>query len=254
MGIDFSKYHTPVVFAHRGASGHKHDNTFESFDHAIALGTDGLETDAWLLADGEVALYHDKSIPTPEGELVNISKITLPELKKLTLPNGEKIPTLREFFQRYASAKTPYGQPILFSIDLQDLKVGNAMIPIIREFNMLDRVVLCATAIMPMKKVRTADPDVLLVASNLPGMINNENLGEGSKAKELNIMAFNIQIDSYEHGMKETLKQHGYNCFLWDLHTEEALKKSLPLQPDAIYSNFPDLAISMRNQIRGLKL
>jgi glycerophosphoryl diester phosphodiesterase len=46
-------------FAHRGGRGHGHDNRLETFRAALDLGATGLETDAWLTADGVVVLDHD---------------------------------------------------------------------------------------------------------------------------------------------------------------------------------------------------
>ena len=49
----------PVGFAHRGARAHAPENTLEAFALALRLGATGLETDAWLTADGQVVLDHD---------------------------------------------------------------------------------------------------------------------------------------------------------------------------------------------------
>jgi glycerophosphoryl diester phosphodiesterase len=239
----------PIIFAHRGASGHKHENTFEAFDTAIAMGADGLETDAWALSDNEIILFHDKAFQMPGQDPINITKLTLSEVKALTLPNGQKIPTLREFFERYAPKTTISGHPLLFSIDLQDLKVGALIPPVLKEFNVVDRTVLCGTAFMALKKVRAVDPDVLLVASNLPDMISAEKLENGSKAKEIALCAFNVEANSYSPGMTEILHQFGYQSFIWDLHDDEKLKKYLGYRPDAIYSNYPDIALKHRNSL-----
>lgn len=44
---------------HRGAMGHAPENTVESFEKAIALGCDEIETDVWLLTDGRLVISHD---------------------------------------------------------------------------------------------------------------------------------------------------------------------------------------------------
>ena len=49
---------------HRGAMGHAPENTAESFEKAIALGCDEIETDVWLLDDGRLVISHD---PPPAG-------------------------------------------------------------------------------------------------------------------------------------------------------------------------------------------
>ncbi|MGA1075335.1 MAG: glycerophosphodiester phosphodiesterase, partial [Ilumatobacteraceae bacterium] len=49
----------PIMFAHRGARAHAPENTIEAFQLALRLGATGLESDAWLTADGVVVLDHD---------------------------------------------------------------------------------------------------------------------------------------------------------------------------------------------------
>jgi glycerophosphoryl diester phosphodiesterase len=44
---------------HRGAMGHAPENTVASFEKAIALGCDEVETDVWLAADGRLVISHD---------------------------------------------------------------------------------------------------------------------------------------------------------------------------------------------------
>ncbi|MCP4764424.1 MAG: glycerophosphodiester phosphodiesterase, partial [archaeon] len=51
-----------LIFGHRGACGYEYENTISSFEKAIAFGADGLETDCWLIEDGEVVIHHDKAV------------------------------------------------------------------------------------------------------------------------------------------------------------------------------------------------
>ena len=44
---------------HRGAMGHAPENTIASFEAAIALGCDEVETDVWLTNDGGLVISHD---------------------------------------------------------------------------------------------------------------------------------------------------------------------------------------------------
>jgi glycerophosphoryl diester phosphodiesterase len=45
---------------HRGAMGHAPENTAASFEKAIALGCDEVETDVWLTPDGRLLISHDR--------------------------------------------------------------------------------------------------------------------------------------------------------------------------------------------------
>ena len=52
---------------HRGAKGHSPENTIESFEKALALGCDEIETDVWLADDGRLLISHDR--PGPDVKL-----------------------------------------------------------------------------------------------------------------------------------------------------------------------------------------
>jgi glycerophosphoryl diester phosphodiesterase len=53
---------TTEIHGHRGARGHRPENTLPSFAHALELGVDALELDVGLSADGAVVLNHDQTI------------------------------------------------------------------------------------------------------------------------------------------------------------------------------------------------
>jgi glycerophosphoryl diester phosphodiesterase len=80
----------PLLLGHRGARELKSipENTFPSFDQALADGCDGFEFDVRLAADDEAVICHD---PKVNGAV--ISRATSKELSRL--------PRLRDVLQRY---------------------------------------------------------------------------------------------------------------------------------------------------------
>ena len=82
------------VIAHRGAwkkTGHP-QNSLASFRAAAEMGCHGSECDVHLTADDSLVINHD---PTYNG--LEIQNATYAELVATPLPNGEKLPTLREY-------------------------------------------------------------------------------------------------------------------------------------------------------------
>jgi glycerophosphoryl diester phosphodiesterase len=241
----------PLIFGHRGASGYEHENSYAAFDKAIEQGADGIETDAWLLADGKtVVLHHDKAIAVPDQDTpANISKLMPEDIDKIILPNGEKIPYFEEFLKKYQNTKAASGEPLLFSIDTQDLKVGAVMVPIIEQLSLLDRVYLCGGTMLHLKKIRKTNQNVLLVASNMENQIKPENLEADSKIMKLKPFAFNTEAGNYKPEHQKLLHSTGLKSFIWDLHDEKSLCEYLPHNPDAIYSNYPDVAIKCYKKV-----
>ena len=49
----------PLLYAHRGASHERPENTLPAFRRALELGADALETDCHMTADGTIVVSHD---------------------------------------------------------------------------------------------------------------------------------------------------------------------------------------------------
>lgn len=82
----------PLVIAHRGASGHAHENSATAFRRAVELRADAVELDIHATADGVLLVHHDAEVP---GVGV-IGEVSAEALARHRLPNGEPIPTLAE--------------------------------------------------------------------------------------------------------------------------------------------------------------
>ena len=108
----------PIAFAHRGARAHARENTLDAFALALRLGATGLESDAWLTADGMVVLDHDGVVR------LGRRKRLVRDVQRTDLP--DHIPTLAELLQRC-------GSDYHLSIDLKDLDVAAAVIEVIGE-------------------------------------------------------------------------------------------------------------------------
>ncbi len=83
---------TPWILAHRGASGHAHENTREAFRLARDLGADGVELDVHAARDGGLVVHHDPDLPGAGP----IAALDTPTITAHVLPNGETVPLLHE--------------------------------------------------------------------------------------------------------------------------------------------------------------
>ena len=86
----------PIIFGHRGFPACITENTIESFEKALDQKVDGLEFDVRCTRDKKVIIFHDKNLKRLAGQNKNVRSLTLREIKKIKLKNGEKIPLLEE--------------------------------------------------------------------------------------------------------------------------------------------------------------
>ena len=90
------------IIAHRGASYHAPENSFEAFELAIEHGADRLECDLHITRDGVPVVCHDPTTERTGGVELEIATSTLEELRAARLKNGEVIPTFAELCERAA--------------------------------------------------------------------------------------------------------------------------------------------------------
>jgi glycerophosphoryl diester phosphodiesterase len=93
----------PTVFAHRGASGIRFENTLEAFEKAVEQGADGIELDVQLSEDGVPFVIHDSELTRLAGIRRAISSMTSAEMKRIRVGRkyirlcyGHRIMTLIE--------------------------------------------------------------------------------------------------------------------------------------------------------------
>ncbi len=108
------------IIGHRGAAGTAPENTFVSFEKALADGADFIEIDLRETKDGEILIFHDSTLERTTNGQGEVQQRNLNELKKFDAgywftPDGGKtypfrgqritIPTLEEFFITFPSVK-----------------------------------------------------------------------------------------------------------------------------------------------------
>ncbi|KAG7266683.1 hypothetical protein CRUP_038071 [Coryphaenoides rupestris] len=66
--------------SHRGGSGERIENTMAAFSHATEAGTELLELDCHMTADGHVVVSHDENLLRQTGRDVDMSSLDLQDL------------------------------------------------------------------------------------------------------------------------------------------------------------------------------
>lgn len=111
----------PYVMAHRGNLVACPENTQASFRRAIEDGTDLIETDVHVTADGHIVCIHDGTVDRTTDGSGAVRDMTLDEIKQLSASYGreafatERVLTLAEFF-----AMLPQGMPAALELKTDD--------------------------------------------------------------------------------------------------------------------------------------
>lgn len=110
-----------------------------SFRLGLEQGANGIETDVHITKDGVAVLFHDHTIDRVTNGKGNVTDYTYDELLGFDVIKGEykaKIPTLREFLDEFAD------RDITFAIELKQLGTAEAVIDILREYDLAQKTVI----------------------------------------------------------------------------------------------------------------
>ena len=120
------------IIAHRGywrAEG-SYENSLAAIENAAKIGADGVEFDVWTTLDDVLVVHHDKSF----GDLV-ITETNYDELIKNRLPNGEKLPSLKEYLQKLKE----YPQLIIF-LEIEDIKAAQLVPSVVEQVRIKNKI------------------------------------------------------------------------------------------------------------------
>ena len=73
------------IYAHRGASVDRFENTIGAFQEAVRQGADGIEIDVQLTKDGVPVVVHDRNLSRLAARDRNIDELRFPSAKKVRL-------------------------------------------------------------------------------------------------------------------------------------------------------------------------
>lgn len=211
-----------IAFAHRGARAERPENTVEAFLRALELGANGLETDAWLTADGEVVLDHD-GVMGPLWKRRAISACSRDELPP-------HIPTLG---QLYAACGTDFE----LSIDVKDPAALSPLVEVARAADAAERLWLCHHDWRPMAAWRRQIPECHLVESTNLAWMKEGLAARVSALAAAGLDAVNLHRTQWSEGAVREVHAVGLKAFGWDAQTSDDLAALVTVGVDGVYSD-----------------
>ncbi len=237
---------TPLIWAHRGASGYAPENTLPAFKLAAEMGADGVELDVQLTKDGEVIVCHDEKIDRTSNGHGSIGSLTLAELKKLDFCNrnyayeGTQIPTMREVFELLEptglSINIELKTGVIFYKDLEEKTIR-----LMHEYGMQDRVIYSSFNHYSIRKVQEIDPQVQTAFLYSDGTYDMPAYGATHHVTALHPRFANLQ---YPHYM-EDCAAHGLDVNVWTVDREVDLLYCRKMGVHAVITNYPAKAIAL---------
>jgi glycerophosphoryl diester phosphodiesterase len=216
----------PIGFAHRGARAYSPENTIESFQLALKLGANGLESDVWVTADGVAVLDHDGVVRRRFGRSTPISQVNRADLPA-------HIPEFAELLQRC-------GTGYHLSLDLKDASSGQRVIDVAREVapEMLPRIWLCHPRYETLLPLR--DQGVKLVDSTRLDKMKEGPERRAAVLSNEGIDAVNLYHTDWNGGLVTLFHRFERVCFSWGIQEPPILQRTFWMGIDGLFSDYPD--------------
>ncbi|MBA7559994.1 hypothetical protein ES708_01612 [subsurface metagenome] len=260
MNADLDTNTRTFIWGHRGASGHEIENTLESFKLAIEMGADGIESDVNLTKERNLIFYHDQRVNW-KGKKIPPSRMLLKDLKSVDLGDHRQIPEVSQIFQYFKSKTTLNGDPIRYSLDLGTIYVGRRLIRLAHKQGVAQSVEITPSDNFPtfwtrIKQFRAHSQDINIVCSAKFDMYRFKFATKRmffqnwDKFHQYNIKGINLRAKYATRSLIEDARKQNLKIYVWDCHDELTIQKFMKLKVDAIYSNYPDLAVKIREEIQ----
>lgn len=235
----------PRVFGHRGAMGYAPENTFASFERALALGVDAIELDVHLTADGEVVVIHDHLLERTTNGAGTVGAATLPALQALDAGAsfgaefaGQRIPTL-DAVLAWARGRCVLdieikGEPAPYP------GIEEKVVELVRRHAMTDQVIVISFDHPTVARVKALAPEI--AAGTLYSCRPIDPVGLARAAGADALLPFWAYCDA------ETVEQAhaaGLSVHPWATSELEVIGRLAALGVDSICSNHPDRVVEV---------
>ena len=235
------------IFGHRGFSGNYPENTMLAFRKAVELGADGIELDVHLTKDNVIVICHDELIDRTSNGKGYIKDYTYEELCRFDFYGRfegkfefQKIPTLREYFDLV--------KPVDGFMTNIELKTGvfeypgieNAVIDMIKEYNLSDRIILSSFNHYTILRCREIAPEIKTGFLTESWIIDMWDY-----AKKYGVECVHPHYAFLTQEYLPKMKEAGLEVNTWTVNEYEDIKRLSAMGVDILIGNYPDRMIEV---------
>ncbi|MCF0131522.1 MAG: phosphatase PAP2 family protein [Pseudobutyrivibrio sp.] len=230
--------HDIVTIGHRGYNACYPENTLASFQGAMDMGCDMIETDVQLTSDGRVVIYHDTTADR-SGRNGAISEYTYNQFMKLEI-EGEPVCDLEQFLSLVASNDAASNKRISIYLELKDIGdvegYEEQVLAIVDAYGLRDRTVFASF-----------NYDYLMTYKSI-----DENIKTLYNVSEYDTSVVNHPSDYYglylplvNREVVDAIHASGSQVYVWTVDEMSDIKNCIDMGVDGICSNQLGRVITM---------
>ncbi|MFK4729347.1 glycerophosphodiester phosphodiesterase family protein [Agromyces mediolanus] len=236
----------PRVLAHRGLALEAPENTLLAFAKAVAIGVTHVETDVHVSHDGIAVIAHDPTLERVAGRPVRVEQLTMPELRRVELGDGQGFASLAEALDGFGETR--------FNIDVKTEGALEPTIEAVRRTRSADRVLLTSFSEARRRRLAAALPGVATSAGGSGVLAARSAALSGSRPLLVRALrgAHALQIPERANGIRlvtprflRALHDVGAEMHVWTVNDPIDMRRLLALGVDGIVTDRADIALEL---------
>ena len=230
----------PLIWAHRGASGHAPENTLPAFQMAADMGADGVELDIQMTKDGVIVVCHDETIDRTSSGCGWLKDYTFDELRRLDFSAGNaayegvQIPSMEEVFDLLAPTGLTINIELKTGIIFFD-HLEEQILELTRKKGWEDRVIYSSFNHYSVSKIKKLNPSAKVGLLYADGPVDMPGYGKRLGADALHPAFYNLQYPNF----MEDSRAGGLDVNVWTVNTAEELLQCRKYGVNAVITNYP---------------
>ncbi len=230
-----------LVIGHRGAAGHRPENTLASLRLALTLGADAVEVDVQMLA-GALIVLHDETLERTTNGHGHYKAMSLAALRALDAGEGERVPLLEEVIALTCGR-------IGLNIEVKEAGIAAQVVDF----------VLAATTALPAWRARillsSFDIETSAVLARLRGTMGFGLLYEEAfesalaRALELGAKSLHMPLRALDAAAVSRAQAQGLAVYVYTVNANADIARCRAAGVDGVFSDYPDRVIAAQRAV-----
>lgn len=238
------------IWAHRGASGYAPENTLEAFNLAVRQKADGVELDVQMTKDGQLVVIHDERIERVSDGTGYVKDFTLNELREFNFNRTHpeyarvQIPTLSEVYESLKPTKMTINVELKTGIYAYP-GIEESVVALTEKMGMTGQIIYSSFNHRSVAKVKTLCPKARTGILYADVTVDTVEYAEHIGVDALHPGLWHLHMPGLAgEWLKSPLAVH-----VWTVNEEKDLEEMIGLGVDAVITNYPDRAVSVRKRL-----
>ena len=238
------------VMSHRGYYAHpgSFENTLTSLKGAQDLAVEGVELDVHLTTDDSLVILHGPRVAGSDYK--NVQELDYKTVKSCVLPNGDHIPTLREYFIQ--AKKTP---GLMLFLELKthptperETRLAEKVIALCDEMNMYDQMTFISFSEHLCDEILRMKPGTtVLPISSSKAFTTEELLKKGYAG-----VSYHMSVVMNRTHLLDEAHEAGLQTVLWPVNSYDLADFAMRHHVDYVSSDQPQAMQNLMGAVREL--